>query len=72
MNIGFAVAHITISGKPVKRTAWPAGTWLQCQKPDANSKMTQPYAYQVRENGKVMVPWLPDQADLLAEDYEFA
>jgi hypothetical protein len=70
VNIGFAVAHIKISGKPIKRDAWPAGTWLECQKPDANSKMTLPYAVLV--SGDDRVPWLPTQIDLLAEDYEFA
>ena len=73
MNIGWAVAQIqsTIgSGKPCRRKAWPAGAAIALQKPDAHSKMTTPYIYWL--DGVDLGPWAPTQADLLADDYEFA
>jgi hypothetical protein len=44
------------------------GMWLALQVPDAHSKMTQPYVYMYTAQGD-LVPWLPSQADLLAEDW---
>lgn len=73
MNIGWAIAQIqsTIgSGKPCRRKAWPSGAAIALQKPDANSKMTEPYVYLIA--GSTRAPWTPAQADLLADDYEFA
>jgi Protein of unknown function (DUF2829) len=73
MNIGWAIAHMqsTIgSGKPCRRTAWPIDWSIAIQKPDANSKMTEPYIYITM--GKKLVAWIPTQSDLLADDYEWA
>ena len=73
MNIGWAIAHMqsTIgAGKPCRRTVWPKDWSIAIQKPDANSKMTEPYIY-LTSNNK-LTPWMPLQADLLADDYEWA
>ena len=73
MNIGWAIAHMqsTIgAGKPCRRTVWPKDWSIAIQKPDANSKMTEPYIYLT--SNKKLTPWMPLQADLLADDYEWA
>jgi hypothetical protein len=73
MNIGWAIAHMqsTIgAGKPCRRISWPADWSIAIQKPDANSKMTEPYIYITM--GKKLVAWMPTQSDLLADDYEWA
>jgi len=72
MNIGWAVAMIqsTIGpGKPCRRRAWPVSIAIALQKPDGGSKMTEPYIYWT-DGARVIGPWMPSQADLLADDYD--
>lgn len=42
--------------------------FVQVQRPDAHSKMNNPYLYIVQPNG--LTPWVPSQGDLFAEDWE--
>lgn len=74
-DIGYAVNALK-AGKRVARAGWNGkGMWLRQQTPDANSKMTLPYVYIEYPKGHPAypsgsrVPWLPSQADLLAEDW---
>lgn len=63
-------------GRKVARAGWNGkGMWIEMQRPDAHSKMTQPYLYieypaghPAYPNG-CRVPWLASQTDLLAEDW---
>lgn len=68
MNIGWAVEHLNAGGR-VSRAGWNGkGMWLELQKPDAGSKMTEPYVYMKTAQGG-LIPWLCSQADLLALDW---
>lgn len=74
MNFGDALEAIK-SGKKAHRDGWNGsrnGDHLKLQRPDEHSKMTQPYIYcEYEENGKInLAPWMPLQADILAEDWE--
>jgi uncharacterized protein DUF2829 len=75
MNIGWAIAHMqsTIGGgRKCRRAAWPSDCWIHVQKPDAHSKMTEPYIYLGDGIDRPrLAPWIPSQADLLADDYEW-
>lgn len=54
----------------VTRTGWNGkDMWIAVQKPDENSHMTMPYIYIHTAKGDLL-PWLPSQADLLADDWE--
>lgn len=68
-------------GFKLRRKGWNGkGIFIELQKPDENSKMTQPYVYIVTSflqsdntwAPKGVVPWAPSQTDLLAEDWEVA
>jgi uncharacterized protein DUF2829 len=72
MNLGWAIVHMMVGNKFCRRAAWPKDWAIAVQKPDANSKMTKPYIYLTTTMGETLVPWTPTQADLLAEDYEWA
>jgi hypothetical protein len=52
------------------REGWkhPVHTWIQLQVPDESSKMTLPYLY-IEADGGDRVPWVPGQADILADDW---
>lgn len=70
-SIGWAVKHLW-DGSKVARKGWNGkGMHLELQKPDANSKMTEPYVYMKTAQGG-LIPWLCSQADLLAIDWELA
>ena len=66
-------------GKKVYRVGWNGvGMWLELQRPDEHSKMTQPYIYieypkninhHAYPNGS-RTPWLASQADMLGEDWK--
>ena len=57
------------SGRKVAREGWNGkGMWLALQVPDANSEMGLPYIYLKTVDGK-LVPWNPNNIDLLAEDW---
>ena len=66
MNIGWAVEALQ-EGMPVCRP----GMWLELQKPEEHSKMTEPYVYMHTAQGR-LIPWLCSQSDLLADDWESA
>ena len=77
MDFGKALEAIR-EGKSVIRSGWNGkGIFVALQVPDDNSKMTGPYAYidttgLASENPdapRVMVPWLPSQTDMLADDW---
>ena len=56
-------------GMRVAREGWNGkGMWLECQFPDAYSKMTLPYIYMSTAQGD-LVPWLCSQTDMLANDW---
>lgn len=57
------------SGARITRAGWnAAGQWVAAQRPDAHSKMSAPYLYLKNAQGR-LVPWLPSQGDLFAEDW---
>jgi hypothetical protein len=55
-------------GMSMRREGWNALHKITLQRPDENSKMTQPYIYITTAKGDV-VPWLATQADILAADW---
>ena len=65
-------------GKKVARKGWNGkGIYIELQRPDEHSKMTQPYIYIVTTGlqsdnpaaPRGIVPWLASQTDMLAEDW---
>ena len=80
MNFSQTLGHIKI-GKKVSRSGWNGkGIFIELQVPDEHSKMTSPYIYintvgLKTENDaapRCIVPWLPSQTDILADDWELA
>jgi hypothetical protein len=74
MNFGEAL-HELKAGRNVAREGWNAkGIFIRMQISDVNSKMTRPYLYinttDSDSKQKVVVPWLPGQSDIFAEDWE--
>jgi hypothetical protein len=68
LNFGQALEALK-NGQKVARVGWNGkGMWLALQRPDAGSKMTVPYVYMSTATGD-LVPWLPSQTDMLAEDW---
>jgi hypothetical protein len=69
-----AVRH----GRRIARKYMPKGIWIELQVPDGNSKMSLPYLYMEYPVGHpdysqgCRVPWLPNQTDLLADDWYIA
>lgn len=63
------------AGMEVARAKWPEGTVVSLQKPDAHSKMTQPYIFiehPIEIGSKRLysrVPWVPTFEDLITEDW---
>jgi hypothetical protein len=71
MTFGEALAELK-AGKKVSRAGWNGkGMWLELQRPDAHSKMKQPYLFIVPVGGE-LVPWVASQPDLLEEDWGVA
>lgn len=78
MNFGQALEKVK-AGEKAKRKGWNGeGIFIELQRPDEHSKMTHPYVY-INTTGlqtnnrfapKNLVPWLPSQTDMLAEDWE--
>ena len=67
-DFGWALQKLKL-GHKVTRPGWNGkGMFLELQRPDANSKMTEPYIYIVLSTG-AKIPWLASQADMLAEDW---
>ena len=80
MNFGQAL-ELLKQGKRVARRGWNGkGIYIELQRPDEHSKMTQPYIYIVTtglqtdnpDAPKGVVPWLASQTDRMAEDWEEA
>lgn len=78
MNFGEAIEALK-SGRRVCRAGWNGkGIFIELQRPDAMSKMTQPYIYiethflktDNPHAPKGRVPWLASQTDILAEDWQ--
>ena len=71
MKFSFSRAiEILKEGGRVARTGWNGkGMWLEIQVPDQHSKMTLPYIY-MKTADNHQVPWLANQTDILAEDWE--
>lgn len=68
MNFGQAIDALQ-HGAKVARRGWNGkNMWLALQIPDAHSKMTLPYIYMRAVKGD-LVPWLPSQTDMLANDW---
>ena len=64
-------------GKKMQRLGWNwKWLYITLQKPDTNSKMTQPYLYITAPAGnwgyekEELIPWLASQSDLLSEDWK--
>jgi hypothetical protein len=63
------------AGRRVARAGWNGkGLWLELQVPDANSKMTLPYAFlcypmDAQNTPGSRVPWAPSQTDMLTNDW---
>lgn len=66
----FSSALIALkNGATVRRQGWNgAGQSVNAQFPDAHSKMQVPYLYLQNAQGQ-LVPWVPSQGDLFAEDW---
>ena len=77
MNFGSAIEAMR-AGKRVTRSGWNGkGIFIELQRPDAFSKMTDPYIF-IDTTGlqtdnpdapKSRVPWLASQTDMLAVDW---
>lgn len=71
LNFGEALQVLKAGGK-VTRHGWNrSGMWLELQRPDEHSKMTQPYIFITPSEG-CRLPWVASQADLLADDWREA
>lgn len=58
-------------GQRVTRAGWNAGgQYIEAQYPDHNSKMSAPYLVLKNAQG-LLVPWVPSQGDLFANDWAF-
>ncbi len=77
MSFGEAIEALK-KGKKVARWGWNGqGIYIELQRPDEHSKMTQPYIYMVTtglvtdnpDAVKGLVPWVASQTDILAEDW---
>lgn len=68
MKFGGALDSLR-AGHKVTRPGWNGkGMWLALQTPDEHSKMTLPYIYMKTADAN-LVPWIPSETDLLAEDW---
>lgn len=56
-------------GQRITRAGWNGrGQHVEMQMPDKHSRMTAPYAV-LRNNNGDLVPWVPSQGDLFANDW---
>lgn len=56
-------------GQRITRAGWNGrGQHIELQVPDKHSRMTQPYAV-LRNSSGDLVPWVPSQGDLFANDW---
>ena len=77
MTFGKAI-KVLKDGLRCARKGWNGkGIYIALQIPDERSKMTAPYIYinttQLKTDNKhaptVIVPWIPSQTDILADDW---
>ena len=77
MDFGWALRQLK-EGRKVCRLGWNGkGIYIELQRPDEHSKMTQPYIYIVTTGlqsdnpnaPRGVVPWVVSQTDLMAEDW---
>lgn len=69
MDFGEALVALK-DGEQVARTGWNGqNMYVEMQVPDKDSKMRRPYLFMRPVDGD-LVPWVPSQSDLLAEDWE--
>lgn len=69
MDFGQALTLVKQNHR-VSRTGWNGkGMWIAIQRPGTGSPMTRPFIFIKGASGE-LIPWLPSQADLLAEDWE--
>lgn len=67
-DFGQALAEMK-KGKKVSRRGWGSrAMWVHIQNPDKKSKMQRPYIY-IKYGDGLLVPWTPNQIDLLKEDW---
>jgi len=58
-----------LQGHRITRRGWNAGgQWVQAQFPDKNSKMSPPYLF-IKNAQHDLVPWVPSQGDMFAQDW---
>jgi hypothetical protein len=77
MDFSWALRQLK-KGEKVCRLGWNGkGIYIEVQRPDEHSKMTQPYIYIVTtglvsdnpDAPRGVVPWVASQTDLMAEDW---
>ena len=77
MDFGWALRQLK-EGRKVCRLGWNGkGIYIELQRPDEHSKMTQPYICIVTtglqsdnpDAPRGVVPWIASQTDMLAEDW---
>lgn len=70
MKFEEALMHVKV-GKKIYREGWNGkGLFVMAQRPDAHSKMGNPYLYiDATALGGTLNPWVPSQTDLFAEDW---
>lgn len=70
-GLTFSAALVLIkAGKRVARSGWNgADQYVKMQIPNKLSKMRMPYCYLKNTQG-MLVPWVPSQGDLFAEDWQ--
>lgn len=57
------------TGHRLTRRGWNGvGMWVEMQRPDEYSKMTEPYLFLNYPDGR-RSPWVPSQGDLFATDW---
>ncbi|TVM31215.1 DUF2829 domain-containing protein [Oceanidesulfovibrio marinus] len=71
VNFEYALGALK-EGCRMRRRGWNGlGQYVQMQQPTERSKMTAPYCYLHNTQGG-LVPWVPSQGDLFADDWELA
>ena len=68
MDFGQALTALK-DGARLARCGWNGkNMFIELQRPDSKSKMTQPYVYICTAQGD-LIPWVAPHSDLLAQDW---
>ena len=68
MDFGQALRALK-DGARLARSGWNGkNMFIELQRPDSKSKMTQPYVYISAAQGD-LIPWVVSQSDLLSQDW---